>query len=68
MKEVVKLENTLIKSVEKPEPGNWEVYLSSSSSHTLKMDAVSKLDFRFGFSHKPIDYLEDTKHRPYKGI
>ncbi|XP_034025662.1 LOW QUALITY PROTEIN: hemicentin-1 [Thalassophryne amazonica] len=51
-----------------PIPGAWNLKVSCSGRHTLRVTGVSSLDFRAGFSSVPVLEFNHTRERPIKGI
>uniref|UniRef100_A0A668AGU1 Hemicentin 2 n=1 Tax=Myripristis murdjan TaxID=586833 RepID=A0A668AGU1_9TELE len=51
-----------------PRPGAWNLKVSCSGRHTLRVTGVSNLDFRAGFSSVPVSEFNHTKGRPVKGV
>ncbi|KAK7933456.1 hypothetical protein WMY93_004352 [Mugilogobius chulae] len=51
-----------------PRPGTWNLKVSCSGRHTLRVTGVSNLDFRAGFSNNPVSEFNHTRERPIKGL
>ncbi|XP_071783895.2 hemicentin-1 [Centroberyx gerrardi] len=51
-----------------PRPGAWNLKVSCSGRHTLRVTGVSNLDFRAGFSSVPVSEFNHTRERPIKGV
>ncbi|XP_055017752.1 hemicentin-1 [Boleophthalmus pectinirostris] len=51
-----------------PRPGTWNLKVSCSGRHTLRVTGVSNLDFRAGFSSTPVSEFNYTRERPIKGL
>ncbi|XP_066514939.1 hemicentin-2-like [Hoplias malabaricus] len=51
-----------------PAPGIWTLKVSCQGRHTLRVTAVSHLDFRVGFSTVPVTKFSRTRERPTTGV
>uniref|UniRef100_W5LWV1 Hemicentin/VWA7 galactose-binding domain-containing protein n=1 Tax=Lepisosteus oculatus TaxID=7918 RepID=W5LWV1_LEPOC len=53
--------------VKHPRPGTWTLRVSCSGRHSLRVTGVSNLDFRAGFSSRPVTDFSQTRERPVEG-
>ena len=67
LEELLDLENVYVVGMVEPGPGRYELITHSSSEHTVRVTAISLLDFSFGFARNPTGDLNSTFHRPVKG-
>ncbi|KAF7658577.1 hypothetical protein LDENG_00010770 [Lucifuga dentata] len=69
LKELLNIPNSArVINVKYPRPGAWNLKVSCSGRHTLRVTGVSSLDFRVGFSSVPVSEFSHTRERPIKGI
>ena len=61
------LANLQIVQLKNPIPGKWTVEVSSSSSHSIRLGAISTLKFEFGFSLDTPSKIVETLYQPLKG-
>ncbi|XP_069039515.1 hemicentin-1 isoform X2 [Lepisosteus oculatus] len=54
--------------VKHPRPGTWTLRVSCSGRHSLRVTGVSNLDFRAGFSSRPVTDFSQTRERPVEGV
>lgn len=50
-----------------PIPGEWTLFVTSESKHTIRVYGVSSKNFNFGFATSKPENLTQTSHRPLKG-
>lgn len=51
-----------------PIPGEWTLYVTSDSAHSIRACGISSNNFHFGFSTTKPKNMTQTSHRPLKGI
>jgi hypothetical protein len=50
-----------------PIPGEWTLYVTSESAHSIRACGVSSKNFNFGFATAKPKNMTQTSHRPLKG-
>lgn len=65
--ELLKLKSALSVAVKSPQAGLWNLTVTSSSRHTLRVTGLSSLDFKCGFSLVPTKDISSTFFRPTAG-
>ncbi|MBN3299469.1 HMCN1 protein, partial [Amia calva] len=55
-------------SLKHPRPGTWTLRVKCVGRHSLRVTGVSNLDFRAGFSSRPVMDFSHTRERPVQGI
>ncbi|XP_019718321.1 hemicentin-1 isoform X1 [Hippocampus comes] len=69
LKELLNIPNSArVVNLKFPTPGAWNLKVSCSGRHTLRVTGVSNLDFRAGFSSAPVKEFNHTRERPIKGL
>nr|XP_054769474.1 hemicentin-1-like [Lytechinus pictus] len=68
LEELLTLENVYVVGMVEPVPGYYELITNSRDEHTVRVTAISLLDFAFGFARNPTADLNDTFHRPIRGV
>ncbi|XP_041856289.1 hemicentin-1 [Melanotaenia boesemani] len=69
LKELLNIPNSArVINLKFPRPGAWNLKVSCSGRHTLRVTGVSNLDFRAGFSTVPVSEFNHTRERPIKGL
>ena len=68
LNELLTLSTANVKNVKEPEDGMWELSISSSSPHTIRVTGLSSTDFVAGFSMKPQTQMSKTNLRPLGGM
>uniref|UniRef100_A0A182Q292 Cell adhesion molecule n=1 Tax=Anopheles farauti TaxID=69004 RepID=A0A182Q292_9DIPT len=63
-KDVLNLENIRVVSVADPSPGKWNIIATSNSSHSVRLNGLSEVKFRFGFSLLEPQDPETLSHQP----
>ena len=66
--ELLNLQSALSVAVNSPKAGLWNLTVTSSSSHTLRVTGLSLRDFRCGFSLGPTKDFSSTFYRPTAGL
>ncbi|XP_025417794.1 hemicentin-1-like isoform X3 [Sipha flava] len=61
------LKNVKIVNVLEPIPGEWTLYVTSESAHSIRACGVSSKNFNFGFATAKPKNMTQTSHRPLKG-
>ena len=64
---LLSLENIYVVGIQDPTPGVWHLQAGSSGSHTIRVTAISQLDFSYGFSKEMTWDFTSTMRRPIKG-
>ncbi|XP_071947832.1 hemicentin-1-like [Antedon mediterranea] len=67
-KELLRLENGYVVSLENPRQGIWQLIIGADSQYELRVTGLSSLDFAYGFAKQPIYNIEGTERRPIRGI
>ncbi|XP_030853395.1 hemicentin-1 isoform X1 [Strongylocentrotus purpuratus] len=68
LEELLTLENVYVVGMVEPSPGTYELITNSREEHTVRVTAISLLDFAFGFARNPTSDLNNTFHRPIRGV
>ncbi|XP_029988074.1 hemicentin-1 [Sphaeramia orbicularis] len=55
-------------NIKDPQPGMWSIKTSSEGRHSVRISGLSTIDFRAGFSRKPMLDFKKTSSRPVQGI
>ncbi|XP_060859495.1 hemicentin-1-like isoform X1 [Metopolophium dirhodum] len=61
------LKNVKIVNILEPIPGEWTLYITSESAHTIRACGISTKNFDFGFATSIPKNMTQTSHRPLKG-
>ncbi|XP_033105528.1 hemicentin-1-like isoform X2 [Anneissia japonica] len=67
-KELLRLENGYVVSLENPRHGIWQLIIGADSQYELRVTGLSSLDFGYGFSKEPAYSIDGTQRRPIRGI
>uniref|UniRef100_A0A5S6QSD1 Ig-like domain-containing protein n=1 Tax=Trichuris muris TaxID=70415 RepID=A0A5S6QSD1_TRIMR len=65
---VVQLSNVVIITVSEPQPGMWTLKGSVSGKHTIRVTAISDVDFTHAFSNNADPSHDRTYYRPLAGM
>ncbi|XP_072176576.1 hemicentin-1-like [Diadema setosum] len=68
LEELLTLENVYVVGMVEPTPGIYQLITESQGEHAVRVTAISLLDFAFGFARYPTVDLNNTFHRPIKGV
>ncbi|PAV72711.1 hypothetical protein WR25_18698 isoform C [Diploscapter pachys] len=58
------LKNVKLIRLKDPKPGDWQVITNSRLKHTIRVFGHGTIDFKYGFSSKPMNQIESTRPRP----
>ncbi|XP_050438116.1 hemicentin-1-like isoform X2 [Adelges cooleyi] len=61
------LQNVKIMTILDPMPGEWTLYVTSESAHTIRACGTSTKSFDYGFAITKPGSISQTSHRPMKG-
>ncbi|GMT05475.1 hypothetical protein PENTCL1PPCAC_27649, partial [Pristionchus entomophagus] len=60
----IDLKNVKLIRLKDPTPGNWQVITKSTLKHTLRVFGHGAIDFKYGFSTRPVNRVELASPRP----
>ncbi|GMT31155.1 hypothetical protein PFISCL1PPCAC_22452 [Pristionchus fissidentatus] len=60
----IDLKNVKLIRLKSPMPGNWQVITKSTLKHTLRVFGHGAIDFKYGFSTRPVNRVELASPRP----
>lgn len=54
----IDLDNVKLLRIKDPMPGQWKVRTSSRLKHTIRVFGHGAIDFKYGFSARPLERIE----------
>ena len=67
LQELLSLKSAKIVAVDRPPPGLWNITVSGSGAHTLRITGLSSVKFDSGFGLEPIRQQSEAGFRPFAG-
>ncbi|UJR25150.1 hypothetical protein I4U23_006509 [Adineta vaga] len=64
---LLRLKEVYILNIKHPMTGQWQIQVTSSSAHSIRITGLSRLTFRHGFSSNPMTDLIRTRRQPIQG-